>query len=470
MKAEAFGSGSKLPQRRFALCAFAIVLLALVIRVLYVWMTTVEFPIRGDVNQYVLYAWNLTHRSVFSTALPDADSAPPDDYRGPGYPMFLAGAMILAGHSDLPLRSGPEGRSALGYVTDTWMKIALGFQIVLGTATVWFVIALGRFWLADGWALAAGLLTALWPHLVTFTGVLLSETLFALLLLLALWLSCLAYEARSRIFMAAAGAVWGVAYLVNPLIALFPLVAAALILRGRGRRLAATLVAAFLLAPAVWTIRNAVSVRDSGTLHRAEENFVQGSWPEFLTAFNSQRDNDISRRIVDAVNTEAQQLKGSFAAGLVEIEARMAQDPRYYAAWYVARKPYLLWDWSIRVGAGDIYFLPVQHSPFEKIPVLSTVRAALRWANPLIFALAAACSFTILGLSLLRRKGSAPALLAGLLLLYLTSVHVVLQAEPRYSIPYRPEEILLALTAAAWLSERLRNALRQPRSGASTHF
>jgi 4-amino-4-deoxy-L-arabinose transferase-like glycosyltransferase len=418
-------------------------------------MATVEFPIRGDVNQYVLYAWNLSHRGAFSTALPHAETVNPDSYRGPGYPAFLAATMILAGHSDLPLRPGPAGQYALGYASDTWMRIALGLQILLGTATVWLVIVLARLWLPDGGSLVAGLITASWPHLVTFTGVLLSETLFAFLLVLALWMLCRAYEAGGWRHVAGAGVTWGIAYLVNPIVAFFPIVAAAAVAGGGKRKVAAIFLVGFALMPGLWAMRNALNVRDSGALQRMEENFVQGSWPEFLIAFNSRFDNNISRQIVEAANDEVRQFKESTITGLSVVAERMAQDPLYYCAWYLARKPYLLWDWSIRVGTGDIYFLPVQHSAFEKIPILSGIRDALRWLNPLIFALSVFAALTILGLNLLRRQESGFAAFAtSLLALYLTAVHVVLQAEPRYSIPYRPEEILLAVTTIAWVADR----------------
>jgi hypothetical protein len=459
-------SASRSLRRRYPFGTAAIVVLALAVRVLYVWTATVEYPIRGDVNQYVLYAWNLSHRGVFSTALPDAETATPDDYRGPGYPAFLAATMTLAGHSDLPLRPGPGGQFALGYASDTWMRIALGLQIILGTATVWLMIVLARFWLPEGAALAAGLMAAFWPHLVTFTGVLLSETLFAAMLVLALWMLCSAYESGGRKRMAAAGLAWGIAYLVNPIVAMFPVVAAVAVAGGRQRKLAAIFLAGFVLMPGLWAMRNALNVRDSGALQRMEENFVQGSWPEFLVAFNSRLDNDISGQIVEAANEEARQFRESAATGVAAVGERMALDPFYYGVWYVVRKPYLLWDWSIRVGTGDIYFLPVQHSAFEKIPLLSAVRNVLRWINPLIFALAAFGSLLALGSSLLRRKkGGFAAFATSLLALYLTGVHVVLQAEPRYSIPYRPEEILLALTTIAWAADRWRGRRAMPASG-----
>jgi len=456
MDAVAEGPESISSRRRFVLRGAAIVALALGIRVLYVWMATAEYPIRGDVNQYVLYAWNMSHRGTFSTALPNDTLTPPDSYRGPGYPAFLATSMMLAGHSDLPLRLGPGGTSALGYATDTWMQIALRLQVLLGTATVWLVIVLGRFWLGRGWSLSAGLMTALWPHLVAFTGVLLSETFFAFALMLGLWLLCSANDAVSRKRMLAGGIVWGMAYLINPVAALFPLMGGALVLLRGQRKLAMVFLASFALAPGLWAIRNALSVHDSGTLQRMEENFVQGSWPEFLVAFNTRHDNDISRQIVEAVNAEGQQLRESPTKGLANIEERIAQDPLYYFSWYLWRKPYLLWDWSIRVGTGDIYFLPVQHSPYDKIPLLSVLNSAFRWVNPLVFALAVASLVSILWFSVWRgRRENFALLMTCLLVLYVTAVHVALQAEPRYSIPYRPEEILLAVTALAWLTAQM---------------
>jgi hypothetical protein len=54
------------------------------------------------------------------------------------------------------------------------------------------------------------------------------------------------------------------------------------------------------------------------------------------------------------------------------------------------------------------------------------------------------------------------------LVLYLTAVHVVLQAEPRYSIAYRPEEVLLAVTALAWLAARVVRLRRPPAAADAT--
>ena len=443
-------------RRRFVLVAVLILLAALSVRTLYVASAKVEYPIRGDVNDYVLYAWNLTHRGVFSTDLPDAPVATPDSRRGPGYPLMLSLTMRLAGHSELPLRPGPSGRMVLGYDTDTWMRLALSVQVALGTLTVFLTMLLARVWLSRNFALAAGAVTAFWPHLIAFTGVLLSETLFAFTIVLALWLVFRAEQKRSTPIMALAGLSFGVAYLVNPVIALFPLLITGLLAICRLKRLGTVFLLSFILLPLGWFVRNADAPGGNTLTARATETFVIGSWPQFYEAYNSRFDNEISARIMELEGEEQSTIASDPLRGLAMIRARMALDPVYFAGWYLLQKPFLLWDWRIRIGWNDIYFLPTEHSPFVFIPVLAAIKQICEWANPLLFwvtALAAVCLF----FSRITRPRSAPfpQFSLALFLLYVTDVHVVLQAEPRYSIPFRPEEILLAMSAVSWLSGKV---------------
>ena len=51
----------------------------------------------------------------------------------------------------------------------------------------------------------------------------------------------------------------------------------------------------------------------------------------------------------------------------------------------------------------------------------------------------------------LRRDAKLPAVATGALAMYVTLVHVVLQAEPRYAIAYRGLEAILVMTALAWV-------------------
>lgn len=438
-------------RRRFLAVAGAIVLLAFSLRAFYVQMAVIEFPIRGDINQYVLYAWNLAHRGVFSTALPEAPTAVPDSYRGPGYPALLAATMLAAGKSDLPLRPGPSGTTALGYDTDKWMRLALGIQVLLGAATAGLAIAVARLWLSRNWALVTGLIVAGWPHLITFSGVLLSETLLAFLLLLSFWALCRAQERNSSALSTAAGLAWGATYFVNPIVGLFPPLVAVVWARRSGWRQAAVFVSCFALLPAAWMWRNAVAVHDGGAQRRVQENFVQGSWPQFFLALNN-RDYPVARQVLNDVRVETQRLEEDPRSGLNMMLQRMSQAPGDYALWYLVDKPYLLWDWTLRIGWSDIYFLPTEHSLFDRVPVLAAMKRCYAWANPLVFWLAAVAAL-VLPIVAWRRIRPVPfaALALCALIVYLTLVHDVLQAEPRYSIPYRPEQILLAITALACL-------------------
>ncbi len=114
---------------------------------------------------------------------------------------------------------------------------------------------------------------------------------------------------------------------------------------------------------------------------RAAETFVIGSWPQFYEAYNSRFDNEISSQIMALENEEQTAFVNNPMSGLTMIGERMMTDPAYYASWYLLRKPYLFWDWRIRIGWRDIYFLPTDRSPYVRIPVLSAIKQAYEWSN-----------------------------------------------------------------------------------------
>lgn len=66
-----------------------------------------------------------------------------------------------------------------------------------------------------------------------------------------------------------------------------------------------------------------------------------------------------------------------------------------------------------------------------------------RTLNPIIFGLA-----LLFAIYALAKRAPAASILA-LSFAYFTAVHMVLQAEPRYSVPYRPIEFLLFVGALA---------------------
>src|SRR5688572_23486241 len=113
----------------------------------------------------------------------------------------------------------------------------------------------------------------------------------------------------------------------------------------------------------------------------------------------------------------------------------MSPQPGSYLRWYLLQKPYLLWDWDIRIGIGDIYFHRVRNSPFEDNVLLHAVKQGMKALNPLLSLLA------LIGALLVLRdhhrnphaRPSIAAMLVAACAVYLTAVHMGFQAEPRYA-------------------------------------
>lgn len=422
-----------------------IVLLALLIRVVFLLGLDVQTHIAGDINDYVHYAWNLGHHAVYSSSEPSTTVTPaPDGFRPPGYPLFLLLCMWLGGFGA------------------AWLAWAHALQILISSATVLLVMLLGRTWMKPGPCLLAGILLALWPHHVVFASTLLSETLLGFSTILAMWLATLAHEKRSSAWAISAGVVFGYAALVNTLIILFPLLVGALLLADkRRRRLAAPFVLAFVALPISCLLATPdVGSSTPGSVDRAAMNFVQGSWPQYHRAWQTQHDNAVSALIMDSIGDEVETILEDRRAGLETVGARLAQEPGRNVRWYLLDKPWLLWDWDIRLGWHGIHFLPTTASPFEGSPAMRILRNGLEVSNPAIFALAAMAIFALAGNLVSGRQPPFPAIVIALFLVYVTALHTLLQAEPRYAIAYRPGQVLMVGMALGWLSSLIGRAHR----------
>lgn len=429
---------------RFDLMVIALGILAFALREYYLLVARVSDFLVGDAREYWAYAWNLVVQGTFSSTAPPI-VAIPDAYRSPGYPWLIAAAMRGVGQA--------------------WYPTVLLVQAVLGAMTCVFVTLLARHWMGIGWSLFAGLLLAVWPHHVAATNTLLSEVLFGFVLSGGLLAFAHAWTSKRTVWFAVAGAVLGYAWLVNPLVLFFPPLLALLAWRQGARRGLALMLAVFLVPVIAMSVRNAL-VDARGATARAGINLVQGSWPEYHDAANRFRTGDTTAiAIMREIDQEHADLQRSPGAGLQRMGERIASWPSYYLAWY-ARKPWVLWGWQIRIGATDISFHRVADQPFDRNPLLRAELLALRTLNPLLttLTLVAACVLVIVGW---RRAPWMPAAATGLLAIYVTSVHVVLQAEPRYATAYRGLEGILVVSALWWAWNRLQ-AKRIGSSGAGS--
>jgi 4-amino-4-deoxy-L-arabinose transferase-like glycosyltransferase len=397
-------------------------------RYYYVIHAEVQQP-RGDAIEYYAYARNLAQYNVFSKAPEGASQHVGDSFRDPGYPLFLAGWMKAFGQ------------------WDSWYASVLLSQTLLSALTVLLVMGFARRWVPMRWLAAAGMLMALWPHNVTMSGYLLSETLYGFLCALGLFLFGIALDRRSPGWAAASGVGLSLAALTNAVMLPFATLLALYMLARRQLSVAmfAGLVVAALIITVPWSVRNAMlPASGSSSAGRALMNLVLGSWPDMHYAYQAKANGDpIASALMAPINQEIVVIQADPMAGLARIGQRMASHPGEYVRWYLS-KPALLWGWSIRVGQGDIYVFPTRHSPFETNVAYRIVAALCRALNPWIFVLA------IIGclLALLPRQRNRPSVAAAaLLLIFVTAVYTLLQAEPRYSVPFRGLEIMLAVFA-----------------------
>lgn len=426
---------SQADRRRTAWIIAVAAAAALAMRCWFIAGATVETPVRGDAREYVAYAANLAHFHVFSGATGQMPVSS-DSYRDPGYPLFLT--PLVAWIPDVALRY-------------RWVAY---LQATLGALTVVACLVMARRWLSPPWLAAVALLMVVWPHSVTMPAYLLSETLLGVLVAGGLAFLVEGFAQPRTRWLALGALLFGAAGLTNAVLAPFlPLTATAgWLARPDMRRQFAVVLLTSLLLPACWLARN-LSIHESqrgNASSRAMINLVQGSWPEYHDAWHAALRNEpksvaISQRIDEEVSTAVRDP----VQGLADIAGRFQGRPAHYVAWYLS-KPWLLWSWSMRIAAAPIYVFPTRNSPLDGNPVGRGSVAVARWINPWLALMA------LLG-CLLSVTGRTPrtVLLPTLLVLYVTAVYGVFQSEPRYAVPFRGAEFVLAAAAAAWVNGRL---------------
>jgi len=239
------------------------------------------------------------------------------------------------------------------------------------------------------------------------------------------------------------GVAASLGYLVNPLM-LVPVVALAMVLAWHRRRALAVVFIGFaLIAPLGWGMRNLshdLPSERSGD-SRAWINMVQGASPEYHDAYRGTIRGDADSRIrLDRIGAAQQRAVLKPRTALDYVISRVAAEPGRFLKWYVVDKPLLLWDWSIRMGAGDIYVYPTYSSPFETSVVLYGWKSLAHAMNGVLAGLVlVACVLNLLQI-LASRDVMDRVVVRGVVIGMLGSLvaaHVVFQAEPRYAIPYR---------------------------------
>jgi len=154
--------------------------------------------------------------------------------RPPMYPIFLAGIYAVSGVN---------------------FHLVRLVQALMGTMVCLFVYLMAFHLAGRRGALIGGLLVALYPSLIIYTGLVMSENLFIFLFTAALWMLICIKRRRTTVCLAA-GVIIGVACLTRSVLAGFIPVAAFWLWRKGERAGGVAFLAAALLAIAPWTLRN----------------------------------------------------------------------------------------------------------------------------------------------------------------------------------------------------------------------
>jgi len=335
-------------------------------------------------------------------------------------------------------------------------------------------LAAGRQWLPSWAAWLAAALVALSPHLISFTGYLLSEVLFAFLLLLGLLAYQRALAQRRARTLFAAGTLLGASALVNSAALPIAALAAAALLVGRpSPRTSASAwvrhpdrmgVAAILLGaalfPAIWALRNTQLPPGSRSgSDRLLATAIHGSYPGFVyrdprLRYYAYREDPRFREMLRSYS--------DFARVLGE---RVRERPLRFLSWYALEKPITLWTWDMLQGVEDVYVYPLSRYGFAEQPMLDAIRIAMKRLHPVVLLLA------MLGIPLLAARprplgehpveGPMPRVLL-LLFGYWTVLYTLTAPWPRYAIPLRPELYLWV----AFASSRLASLIQARRAAA----
>jgi len=409
---------------------------ALALRLGYVALTP-DYAIVHDARDYDAHARSIAAGDGFARLGPGPSRV--TAFRPPGYPIFLAGVYTLTGHE----ARDDEARVTAGRIANA----------LVGTAIVALIGVLTAQLLGQRVALVAMALAAVYLPLILVGGSLMSEPLFAALLLATLCAVVAHRRSSHRLPWAAlAGVLGGLAILTraNGMILLAPLAFAVWDARPRwsARALAAPalLVAIAVLTVAPWTVRNAEVLGAFVPVSTQLGTSLAGTYNDVS---REDRRNPASWRSLRRV-PQYQYLtapgpwrrigEAELDRKLRAVGVRYAEDHPTYVAAVALRNTQRALDLAGLTWARHTY---------------STVSVGPGWANAaivmfwLVGALAVAGAFTAAARAMPAYVVAAPVLL------YLSVVFLAFET-PRYRTALDPFVVMLAAAALVTGTEALR--------------
>lgn len=403
--------------------------------------TRIDGPLRGDARDYFAYAYNIDAHGVYSRAEPNAAQKPASDaLRSPGYPAFLS----------MLLDTGDVERS---------LRHVLAVQAFFGIVTVIVYLFVFRGFLGMAWALAAGVVTAISPHLVNASVYFLTETLFTFLLGLHLLALGYAWRRKHGGWALLAGALLALSIMVRPTTQFLALAYVLGLLawfgfqKGWHWRLLLWVIAPVVVATAAWSARNVVETgHPSDPIMSA--NFVQhGMYINMMY-----RDRPETFGYPYRFDPDSGAMTGNVGVVLGKVKQYFMENPRRYLAWILIGKPIQFFSWNLTESVGDAFIYAPLYSPYFDRPLFQATHEVAQITHPFLMLLGLAGAV----LAVRRGRENWMAGVLGLVTIYFVALHIVGAPFPRYSIPLRPISYGMAFFALQagydWLRVRVKGS------------
>lgn len=411
---------------------FLVVVVAAFFRYASVSQTIVSVPIIRDAKDYYHYAVNLRVYGVYSRSAPASASPQPDAVRTPGYPLFLR---AFAGLQPI----------------DRFLAVVSDAQMLLGITAVAGAYYLFCQFLSPAYAIGAGLLCALSPHLIVLPSYLLTETLFHFMIVLSGIATFHYFRKRTLAWALVSGFVFGLTWLVRPSVQYFPILLVGycfFYFQNRAEKVNGLwILCGFLLVILPWKLRNLITLGVFSDDRLLINFFHHGMYPGF-----SFQEISASFGFPYLADPRSPEIGKSLTAVLREILARFLDDPVRYLVWYLCEKPFTFWSWDY-VQGWDIFIYKVDTSPFFSNPVFIAVYRGMKWVHyPLVIAGILGTAVSVLAFNPISDKSPKAGYAAffALMMLYFTGIHMAGAPFPRYSVPLRPYLYAMAMFFVSW--------------------
>ncbi|MDP5071947.1 MAG: hypothetical protein NWQ45_13700 [Congregibacter sp.] len=420
------------------ICMLAIFVLALALRLQYQSESRVDTPLRADSGKYFTAAFNYYFHGVRSLDKPSLSTKPNGRTDlSPGYPLFLT-----LFFSDKPQAS------------KIFQKVGT-VQAVLGATTAALTFLLAYTGLPIGWALLAGCLTALSPHLIALSQLMLTETVFTFLVVSGLFLATLAYRRQSLIFavtstliLIAAGYVRTIGFvlpvLLIPIFLTVPQSPSVGLFTTRRLTMSAAPILAFaLFAAGLWGLEQ-VKKSDSSRAMAPQSEYQRIGAPAAYLAATIKP----PQFLVDGDSHILQKNRNTEWKRPTNIS--FADAPAAYINWNVWGRWFWMWHFD-NAYIGDVYIYPMLTSGFEENDGLKAIHVLMQFLHWPLYLLSWIGVAMLAKLFFESREPTNTNLrssttfwpIALAFAIFLAALSIVAWL-PRYTIPLRPVSYVLA--------------------------